>query len=78
MPSQHSNAAAAAGLLNGANGGRMYQQPGVPAQGARAFSSPLPNTKRSVGVGGDGMAPGLESPGLDDFAHIGLINDLLE
>lgn len=24
------------------------------------------------------QTPPLESPGLDDFAHIGLINDLLE
>jgi chemotaxis protein histidine kinase CheA len=64
------------------NGGRMYQQPSstqTPARGARAFSSPLPNTKRGVNEGvNSGLAPGLESPGLDDFAHIGLINDLLE
>jgi hypothetical protein len=76
MPPPHPNTAtaAAAGLMP-PNGTRMYQgtTAQAPTQGARAFSSPLPSTKR------DGLAPaGLESPGLDDFAHIGLINDLLE
>jgi hypothetical protein len=77
-PQQQQQQQQHAGLMAG-NGARMYQQPGTtrappPAQGTRAFSSPLPNTKR-----GDGLAPpGLESPGLDDFAHMGLITDLLE
>jgi len=79
LPPQHPNAAAA-GMLP-PNGARMYQQPNSTqssARGARAFSSPLPNTKRGVNDGSSGLAPGVESPGLDDFAHIGLINDLLE
>ncbi|KAG7672953.1 hypothetical protein Ndes2526B_g08521 [Nannochloris sp. 'desiccata'] len=82
-PPQHANAVAATGAAGGMmppNGVRAYQSGNTqaPARGTRAFSSPLPNSKRGVGDASSGLAPGLESPGLDDFAHIGLINDLLE
>jgi hypothetical protein len=52
----------------------LPQQQQAAAAGGRAFSSPLPGGSKRLAD-----APvALESPGFDDFAHMGLISDLLE
>lgn len=74
-PGQQADAAGSS-----SSGEGLYTRPTVvlpqqqAAAGGRAFSSPLPGGSKRLAD-----APvALESPGFDDFAHMGLISDLLE
>ena len=52
------------------------RQPASPPMGSRTFSSPLPDSNKNKLCQSNGIA--VDSSGLDDFAHMGLITDLLE
>lgn len=52
------------------------RQSASPTMGSRTFSSPLPDSNKNKPCQSNGIA--VDSSGLDDFAHMGLITDLLE